>query len=65
MSSIMDNIITAGQYFTPSGKNLGGKGVKTGAGIKPDVVAEDDPKTKGDEGLRGALKALAAQDTTA
>ena len=57
--------ITAGQYFTPSGKNLGGKGVKTGAGIEPDVVAEDDPKTKGDEGLRGALKALAAQDTTA
>ncbi len=53
--------ITAGQYFTPSGRNLGGKGVKTGAGIKPDVAAEDDPKTKADEGLRGALRTLAAQ----
>ena len=51
--------ITAGQYFTPSGANLGGKGVKTGAGIKPDVAAVDDARTKADEGLRGALKALA------
>jgi len=57
--------ITAGQYFTPSGANLGGKGVKTGAGIKPDVAAEDDPKTKADEGLRGALRALAAQGSKA
>lgn len=53
--------ITAGQYFTPSGKNLGGKGVKQGAGIKPDVKAEDDPKTKVDEGLQGALKALSTE----
>jgi len=57
--------ITAGQYFTPSGRNLGGKGVKTGAGIKPDVAAQDDPKTKADEGLRGALRALAAQGSAA
>jgi len=57
--------ITAGQYFTPSGKNLGGKGVKTGAGVKPDIAAVDDPKTKVDEGLRGALRALAAQGATA
>ncbi len=57
--------ITAGQYFTPSGKNLGGKGVKTGAGVKPDVAAVDDPKTKADEGLRGALRVLAAQGATA
>jgi carboxyl-terminal processing protease len=27
--------ITAGQYFTPKGRNLGGKGVSTGAGIRP------------------------------
>ncbi len=53
--------ITAGQYFTPSGRNLGGKGVKQGAGIRPDVRAQDDPKTKADEGLRGALRVLAAQ----
>ncbi len=57
--------ITAGQYFTPSGKNLGGKGVKTGAGVKPDIVAVDDAKTNVDEGLRGALRALAAPGATA
>ncbi len=57
--------MTAGQYFTPSGKNLGGKGVKTGAGVKPDVAAVDDPKTNVDEGLRGALRALAAQGSRA
>jgi carboxyl-terminal processing protease len=51
--------ITAGQYFTPNGRNLGGKGVSTGAGITPDVKAQDDAETKADEGLRGALKVLA------
>jgi carboxyl-terminal processing protease len=47
--------ITAGQYFTPKGRNLGGRGVKTGAGIAPDVKASDDPKTAADEGLDRAL----------
>ncbi len=51
--------ITAGQYFTPKGRNLGGKGVKQGAGIKPDVTAKDDPDTEADEGLDGALAELA------
>ena len=37
--------ITAGQYFTPDGRNLGGGGVKPGAGIQPDVKAVDNPKT--------------------
>src|ERR687884_959665 len=41
--------ITAGQYFTPSGRNLGGKGVSTGSGIQPDVPAVNDPKTPKDE----------------
>ena len=31
--------ITAGQYFTPSGRNLGGRGVSSGTGLKPDVRA--------------------------
>lgn len=53
--------ITAGQYFTPSGRNLGGRGVKTGAGITPDVKAEDDPDTARDEGLDKALSVLAAK----
>jgi carboxyl-terminal processing protease len=52
--------ITVGEYFLPSGRNLGGGGVKRGSGITPDVSAQDDPKTKrDDEGLDAALKALA------
>ncbi|MFL5843585.1 MAG: S41 family peptidase [Solirubrobacteraceae bacterium] len=53
--------ITAGQYFTPDGRNLGGRGVKTGTGIKPDVKAKDDPKTRADEGLDKALGVLAGE----
>jgi carboxyl-terminal processing protease len=53
--------ITAGQYFTPSGRNLGGGGVKPGAGIQPDVNAKDDPKTPKDEGLDRALRVLAGE----
>jgi carboxyl-terminal processing protease len=46
--------ITVGEYFTPDGRNLGGKGVE------PDVEAVDDPKTKRDEGLQEALEVVAA-----
>ena len=54
--------ITAGQYFLPSGRNLGGAGVSTGSGLTPDVQAQDDPKTtKVDEGLDKALDVLAAK----
>jgi len=53
--------ITAGQYFTPKGRNLGGKGVATGKGIMPDVKAKDDPKTRKDEGLD---RAVAVADAT-
>jgi carboxyl-terminal processing protease len=54
--------ITAGQYFLPSGRNLGGAGVSTGSGLTPDVQAKDDPKTtKVDEGLDKALDVLAAK----
>ena len=51
--------ITAGQYFTPSGRNLGGRGVHTGVGIAPDVRARDNPKTGRDEALAVALRVLA------
>ena len=51
--------ITVGQYFLPSGRNIGGAGVKQGAGIKPDIKASDDPKTKPDEALRTAVKTAA------
>ena len=50
--------ITVGEYFTPDGRNLGGKG------IDPDVKAVDDPKTKRDEGLQEALEVVAAPQGT-
>ena len=53
--------ITAGQYFTPSGRNLGGKGVKTGVGLKPSVSARDNPETRRDEALDVALRVLAGK----
>ncbi|ADB52997.1 carboxyl-terminal protease [Conexibacter woesei DSM 14684] len=53
--------ITVGQYFLPSGKNIGGRGVREGDGIQPDVQARDDPDTRRDEGLDAALRALATE----
>jgi carboxyl-terminal processing protease len=50
--------ITVGEYFTPSGRNLGGGGVNKGAGITPDVQAEDNLKTKPDEALDKALETV-------
>jgi carboxyl-terminal processing protease len=51
--------LTVGEYFTPTGRNLGGGGVKQGAGIQPDVQAADDPKTKDrDEALDAAVRVL-------
>jgi carboxyl-terminal processing protease len=52
--------ITVGEYFTPNGRNLGGGGVKKGAGISPDIRASDNPKTRPDEALNAALKAVAS-----
>jgi carboxyl-terminal processing protease len=51
--------ITVGQYFLPSGRNIGGRGVKRGAGLQPDVRVQDDPKTERDEALRHAVDVLA------
>ncbi len=49
--------ITAGQYFTPKGRNLGGRGVAQGQGLAPDVRASDDPDTEDvDEALDIALE---------
>jgi carboxyl-terminal processing protease len=53
--------ITVGEYFTPSGRNLGGGGVKRGAGITPDVPAKDDPRTRPDEALQAAARIVAAK----
>ena len=48
--------ITVGEYFTPKGRNLGGGGPKKGAGITPDVKAQDNDKTKKDEALEVAAR---------
>jgi carboxyl-terminal processing protease len=52
--------ITVGEYFTPSGRNLGGGGVREGAGIKPDLYALDNPHTGPDEALNVAEKTVSA-----
>ncbi|HEX2084132.1 MAG TPA: S41 family peptidase [Solirubrobacteraceae bacterium] len=52
--------LTVGQYFLPSGRNLGGEGTRTGEGLEPDVGATDDPDTpRRDEALDRALAVLA------
>ena len=53
--------ITAGQYFTPSGRNLGGKGVATGKGIAPNIRAKDNPATARDEGLNRAVAVVGSK----
>jgi carboxyl-terminal processing protease len=53
--------IVAGYYYTPNGRNLGGGGVKQGAGVKPNVYAAVDPHSKTDHQLQVALKTLAAE----
>ena len=47
--------ITVGEYFLPSGENIGKKGVR------PRVRAADDPDTNRDEAMSGALGTLAKQ----
>lgn len=54
--------LTVGQYFLPSGRNIGGRGVAEGRGISPDVRASDDPDTtRRDEARDAALSQLAAE----
>ena len=47
--------LTIGEYYTPNGENLGGKG------IHPDVYARNNPATKRDEARERALQVLAAE----
>jgi len=51
--------ITVGEYFTPSGRNLGGGGVTQGAGITPEVRVPHGVGTA--RGLDFALSTLAAK----
>jgi carboxyl-terminal processing protease len=51
--------ITVGEYFTPNGRNLGGGGVKQGAGVIPEVLVSHGVDTE--HGLTVALDTLAAK----
>jgi len=54
--------ITAGYYFTPSGRNLGAGGVKEGAGVTPNVYAVDNnPGAGPDEALIIAERTVASE----
>ncbi len=53
--------ITVGEYFLPSGRNLGGGGIKQGAGIKPDIVVKAPRTARADPALDAALRTLAAK----
>jgi carboxyl-terminal processing protease len=53
--------ITVGEYFTPSGRNLGGGGVKEGAGISPNVYASTNPRGRTDTALAVAERTVAAE----
>ncbi|MGO9322021.1 MAG: S41 family peptidase [Solirubrobacteraceae bacterium] len=52
--------ITVGEYFTPNGRNLGGGGVKQGAGVIPEVLVPKDVVDT-NRGLGVALSTLAAK----
>jgi carboxyl-terminal processing protease len=51
--------ITVGEYYTPNGRNLGGSGVKEGAGVAPEVVVRHGVDSE--HGLQVALATLAAR----
>lgn len=51
--------ITVGEYFTPNGRNLGGGGVRQGAGITPEVPVKSGVDSA--RGLNAALSTLAAK----
>lgn len=48
--------ITVGEYYTPNGRNLGGSGVKEGAGVAPEVSVPHGVDSE--HGLRVALQTL-------
>ena len=52
---------TVGEYFTPNGHNLGGGGVREGAGIKPNVYAVTNPGAKTDTAFGVAERTVAAE----
>ncbi len=53
--------ITVGEYFTPNGTNLGGGGVREGAGIRPNVYAVGNPASAHDAAPAIAERIVAAE----
>jgi carboxyl-terminal processing protease len=53
--------ITVGEYFTPNGHNLGGGGIKEGAGITPNVPVSAQPTATTDPALEAGLRVVAAK----
>ncbi len=53
--------ITVGEYFTPKGHNLGGGGVREGAGITPNVYVTNNPTASTDHALALAERVVAAE----
>jgi carboxyl-terminal processing protease len=59
--------ITVGEYFTPNGQNLGGRGVvqertvAEGVGIPPNVYASQNPRSSVDHQLSVAERTVAAE----
>jgi carboxyl-terminal processing protease len=53
--------LTVGEYFTPSGHNLGGGGVREGAGITPNVYASSNPHAAADSALQTAERKVAGE----
>ncbi len=52
---------TVGEYFTPNGHNLGGGGVRRGAGITPNVYAFTNPNSSVDTALQKAEQTVASE----
>jgi carboxyl-terminal processing protease len=52
---------TVGEYFTPNGRNLGGGGVRRGAGITPNIYANTNLRSKVDTALQVAERVVAAE----
>jgi carboxyl-terminal processing protease len=53
--------ITVGEFFLPSGRNLGGGGIKQGAGITPDVSVTAAPTAGNDPTLTAGLRVVAGK----
>ncbi len=53
--------ITVGEYFTPNGRNLGGGGVRQGAGVKPNVYVAENPSSRRDPVLAAGERTVAAE----